>query len=80
MGFEIQTLVARLGGRKTTHASKKVAEEGVLRKGGSQYPPTRKYYENNSLRIIFVIFESCCALEMSRKEKHFQGITRETRK
>ena len=33
------------------------------------YPLTRNYYKNNSLRIIFVIiFEGFCALKMSRKE------------
>ena len=29
--------------------------------------------------LFFVIFEAVCALEMSRKERHFQGITREIR-
>ena len=46
---------------------------------GQHYPLTRKYYENNSLRIIFRNFEGFCALEMSRKERHFQGIAREIR-
>ena len=44
------------------------------------YPLTRKHYQNNSLRVIFVIFEGFCALEMSRKDRHFQGSTREIRK
>ena len=43
------------------------------------YPLTRNYYENNSLRIFFVSFEAFCPLEMSRTERHFQGITREIR-
>ena len=43
------------------------------------YPLTRNYYENNSLRIILRNFEGFRALEMSRKERHFQGITREIR-
>ena len=29
--------------------------------------------------LFFVIFEGFCALEMSRQERHFQGITREIR-
>ena len=29
--------------------------------------------------LFFVIFEAFCPLEMSRKERHFQGITREIR-
>ena len=39
---------------------------------------TRKYYENNSLRVIFRNFEPFCAPETSRKRR-FQGITREIR-
>ena len=37
------------------------------------YPLPRNYYENNSLRIFFVIFEGFCALQVSRKERLFQG-------
>ena len=29
--------------------------------------------------LFFGIFEAFCALEMSRKERHFQGIAREIR-
>ena len=32
--------------------------------------------ENNSLRVFFVAFDGCCALKISRKEWHFQAITR----
>ena len=42
-------------------------------------PLTRNYYENNSLRNFFVIFEGFWALQISRKERLFQGITREIR-
>ena len=45
----------------------------------THYPLTRNYSENNSWELFFVIFEAYCALEMSRKERHFQGITREIR-
>ena len=47
--------------------------------GSGMYPLTRNYYENNSLRIIFVVSEAFCPLEMSRKERQFPGITREIR-
>ena len=43
------------------------------------FPLTRNYYEINSLRFFFVIFEGFFALGMSRQERHFQGITREIR-
>ena len=43
------------------------------------YPLTRNYYEHNSLKSCFAIFERFRALEMSRKHRHFQGIAREIR-
>ena len=44
-----------------------------------RYPLPWNYYENNSLRIIFVVLEGSCALKISGKERLFQGIARETR-
>ena len=54
---------------------------GKLLKFGKQgiYPLTRNYYENYSLRIFFGIFEAFCTLDISRKERPFQGVTLEIR-
>ena len=38
---------------------------------GFEYPLTRTDYENNSLRIIFVIVQGNCTLEISGKERLF---------
>ena len=49
------------------------------RKKKNIHPLTRNYHENDSLRIIFVIFAACCTLEISRKGRLFRGITCEIR-
>ena len=44
----------------------------------SQYLLTRNYSEKIiPWQLLFVIFEGFCALEMSRKVRHFHGIARE---
>ena len=45
----------------------------------ANYPLTRNYYENNSLRIIFRNFKAMLYLKIFGKEGLFQGITREIR-
>ena len=47
-----------------------LAEHGRLW-GNSAYPLTQNYYENNSLRFFFGIFEGNCTLKISRKEWFF---------
>ena len=43
-------------------------------------PLTRNHYENNSLRVIFVILGRFCPLDSCGKEKPFQGIACDIRK
>ena len=51
----------------------------LARHSKQRYPPTRNYYENNSLIIIFRNLRRFCTLEIFGKEGLFQGITREIR-
>ena len=44
-----------------------------------QYPLTRKYYENNPWELLFRNFKGIWGSWISRKERLFVGITRETR-
>ena len=55
---------------------------GISHFGGSLalYPLTRKHYENNSLRIIFLyFFVGICDLKISGKERLLPEITSEIR-
>ena len=62
--------------RETSVRGGLVPITGILEK---IYPLTRNYYENNSLRIFFVILRRFCTLKIFGKEGLFQGITREIR-